>query len=174
MITPDSERTLNTTLAVNSQYNESDIDAELIAASEWLFIEGYKLTDDGGAAAVEKALYYAKKHDTRVAVSCSDKFIIDVFGDRLRSVLKSTDLVICNEAEGTALAQEEDWTQAHKALKSTSTTLCSREANMVRTCSGTAKKHRSQRTRSPLLMPPVLATCMPEHFLYGVLERSFT
>ena len=118
MITPDSERTLNTTLAVNSEYDETHVDEVLIQHSEWLLIEGYKFTDDTGAAAVDKALFYAKKHDTHVAVTCSDKFIVDVFGNRLRATLKSTDLVICNESEGMALADEGEWQGAYKSLKS--------------------------------------------------------
>ena len=76
LITPDGERTLNTTLAVNTEFSRSSISEELIKASEWLYIEGYKLTDDNGAEAVDHALFYARKHGTHVAVSCSDGFII--------------------------------------------------------------------------------------------------
>jgi len=116
LITPDGERTLNTTLAVNTEFSRSSISEELIKASEWLYIEGYKLTDDNGAEAVDHALFYARKHGTNVAVSCSDGFIIDVFGDRLRNVLKQSDLVFCNENEGTMLAQTETADEAYRHL----------------------------------------------------------
>lgn len=118
MITPDSERTLNTTLAVNGHYSTRNINEEIIKRSEWIYIEGYKLTDDSGAEAVDMAAFYARKHGTNIAVSCSDAFIIDVFGDRLRSVLNHTDLIFCNEREGMALAGEEDRDEAVKALRS--------------------------------------------------------
>lgn len=118
MITPDSERTLNTTLAVNTNFSRKNINEELIKRSEWIYIEGYKLTDDNGAEAVDMAAFYAKKHGTNIAVSCSDAFIIDVFGDRLNEVLKNTDLIFCNEREGCALAAEDDVNNAVSALRS--------------------------------------------------------
>jgi sugar/nucleoside kinase (ribokinase family) len=119
LITPDSERTLNTTLAINTDFSRRHVDENLIKASEWVYIEGYKLTDDNGAEAVDHALFYAKKHDTRVAISCSDGFIIDVFGDRLRSVLQRADLVFCNEREGTGLAQTDSVHDAYNYLVAT-------------------------------------------------------
>jgi sugar/nucleoside kinase (ribokinase family) len=119
LITPDSERTLNTTLAINTDFSRRHVDENLIKASEWVYIEGYKLTDDNGAEAVDHALFYAKKHDTRVAISCSDGFIIDVFGDRLRSVLQRADIVFCNEREGTGLAQTDSVHDAYNYLVAT-------------------------------------------------------
>ena len=118
MITPDSERTLNTTLAVNATFDRSHIQEDLIRASEWIYIEGYKLTDDNGAEAVDVALFHARKHGTNVAVSCSDGFIVDVFGDRLRTVLSGCDLVFCNEREATALAGTESADEAYAVLTS--------------------------------------------------------
>jgi len=118
MITPDSERTLNTTLAVNAAFDRTHIREDVIRSSEWIYVEGYKLTDDNGAEAVDLALFHARRHGTSVAVSCSDGFIVDVFGDRLRSVLKSADLVFCNEREASALAGAEDGDEAFAALSS--------------------------------------------------------
>lgn len=118
LITPDSERTLNTTLAVNQHFTREHVREDVIAASEWLYIEGYKLTDENGAEAVDVALYYAKKHNTNIAVSCSDGFIVDVFGDRLRTVLRHTQLVFANEREAAALAGEEGADAAYAKLAS--------------------------------------------------------
>jgi sugar/nucleoside kinase (ribokinase family) len=53
-----------------------------------------------------------------VAVSCSDGFIIDVFGDRLRPVLDQASLVFCNEREASSLAQVEHGNEAYRALAS--------------------------------------------------------
>jgi len=117
LITPDGERTLNTTLAINTEFNKKNINEQLIKDSEWLYIEGYKLTDENGAESAEVAAFYAKKHGTNIAVTCSDGFIVDVFGDRLRSILKSADLVFCNEREGCALAEEEKAVAAYQRLR---------------------------------------------------------
>jgi len=118
LITPDSERTLNTTLGVNVEFERKNISEELIKRSEWIYIEGYKLTDDTGAEAAEMAAFYANKHGRHIAVSCSDGFIVDVFGDRLRSILKQASLVFCNEREACSLSQEETGDHAFAALSS--------------------------------------------------------
>lgn len=118
LITPDGERTMNTTLAVNTDFTKLNIDEQLIKNSEWLYIEGYKLTDDNGAESAEVAAFYAKKHQTNIAVTCSDGFIVDIFGDRLKSILKSADLVFCNEREGCALANEDVADSAFRKLTS--------------------------------------------------------
>lgn len=118
MITPDGERTLNTTLAANLSYRRSMIDEQVVKNSEWVLLEGYKLTEENGAESLDFAAFTARKHGTRVAVSCSDKFIVDVFGDQLRSILRNADMIFCNESEGSALAQEESAEASFAALKS--------------------------------------------------------
>ena len=119
LITPDAERTLNTTLGANLSYTRRMIDEELIKRSEWVLLEGYKLTEEDGAEALDLAAFTARKHNTRVAVSCSDKFIVDVFGDQLKSVLRKADMIFCNELEASTLAHEEVADAAFRSLKST-------------------------------------------------------
>ena len=171
MITPDSERTLNTTLAVNANYGPPHLQEGLIKGAEWLYIEGYKLTDDTGAEAIDHAAYYARKHGTSIAVSCSDRFIIEVFGDRLRSILKHTDLVFCNEVEAQTLAEEESLEAAHAAL-------CSEFRNVVLTMGdkGSHIAWNGRRVTVPAYkVTPVDATGAGDMFagafLYGVLNR---
>ena len=171
LITPDSERTLNTTLAVNTNFSRQHVNEDLIKASEWLYIEGYKLTDDSGAEAVDMAAFYAKKYDTNIAVTCSDKFIVDVFGDRLKGVLKHTDLIFCNEVEASALAEEEDVNNASKALQS-------RFRNVVLTMGnkGSIVKWDGREATVPAYaVDPVDTTGAGDMyaagFLYGVLHR---
>ena len=171
MITPDSERTLNTTLAVNQNYGPGHVDEDVIRASEWLYIEGYKLTDDAGAEAVDRAAFYARKHGTYIAVSCSDRFVVDVFGHHLNSILKHTDVVFCNEVEGQALAQEESLDDAHAALRS-------RFRNVVLTMGDRGSHiawngHEVEVPAYPIV--PVDATGAGDMFagafLYGVIHR---
>ena len=42
LITPDKERTMNTYLGATEFLTEIDIDEELIAQSDWLYLEGYR------------------------------------------------------------------------------------------------------------------------------------
>ncbi len=171
LITPDSERTLNTTLAVNTEFTKSNINEELIKSSEWIYIEGYKLTDDNGAEAVDKAVFYARKHNTNIAVTCSDGFIVDVFGDRLRSVLRSADLVFCNETEGKALSDTDSVDEAYRELTS-------RFRNVVLTAGTSGSKVRwygVDAVAPAYKIDAVDATGAGDMyagaFLYGVLHR---
>ena len=99
MITPDSERTLITALGVNTKHNKSNINEDLIKRSEWLYIEGYKLTEADSLDAVFHSVEIAKNAGTKVATSFSDKFIVDFFREPLDNLINSSDLIFCNELE---------------------------------------------------------------------------
>lgn len=107
LITPDSERTMITSLGANTQHSKVHIDEDLIKQSEWLYIEGYKLTEKDSAEAVFHSIDIAKENGTKVAFSFSDKFIVDIFRDPLEKVIAKSDLIFCNEMEGKAFSGEE-------------------------------------------------------------------
>ncbi|MBI2793955.1 MAG: adenosine kinase [Ignavibacteria bacterium] len=172
LITPDRERTMITTLGVNIQFSRKNVDEQLIAQSEWLYIEGYKLSEEEGADAIEIAAFYARKHGTNIAVSCSDTFIVNEFGDRLESLLSSTDLIFCNEREGRSLANEENADDAYMAL-------ASRYRNIVFTmgAAGSKLKWNGKECDIPAYAIPVVDTTgagdmYAGAFLYGVLHRQ--
>lgn len=100
LITPDAERTQLTCLGINSSFNADHIREETIARSEWLYVEGYKLSEQSGVEAISEAIGYAKKHNTKIAVTFSDNFIVNVFRNELAEAVKSADLIFCNETEG--------------------------------------------------------------------------
>src|SRR5438132_7802716 len=82
LITPDAERTMRTSLAVSSHLAARHVDEERIAASEWLFIEGYVFANPHtGQHAIHEALRVAKARGVKVAVTCSDAFVPQVFAD---------------------------------------------------------------------------------------------
>jgi len=99
LITPDSERTLNTCLAATAEFSVDNIDEELIARSEWIYFEGYKFSEESSTQAIFKMLELAKKHNTKIAVTFSDTFITELFRDSLSKVAESSDLIFCNENE---------------------------------------------------------------------------
>jgi sugar/nucleoside kinase (ribokinase family) len=104
IITPDAERTMRTCLAVSSHLAARHVDADRVKKSEWLFIEGYVFANpETGQTAIREAIKIAKANGTKVAITCSDAFIVNVFGDALREALKQTDLLFCNETEACAL-----------------------------------------------------------------------
>src|SRR5436309_14655110 len=100
VITPDAERTMRTCLAVSSHLAAKHVDEERIKNSEWLFIEGYVFANPAtGQTAIREAIQLAKKHKTRIALTCSDAFVVNVFGDAFNEALKEADLLFANEVE---------------------------------------------------------------------------
>ena len=118
IVTPDAERTMRTCLAVSSHLAAKHVDAARILDSEWLFVEGYVLANpDTGQGAVREAIRLAKQHGTKIALTCSEAFIVEVFGDAFRSALAQTDLLFCNAAEAMAVTETVDAWMAFTKLK---------------------------------------------------------
>jgi sugar/nucleoside kinase (ribokinase family) len=118
VITPDAERTMRTCLGVASHLSARHVEERLIQNTEWLFIEGYLFANPNtGQTAIREAIRQAKRHGTKIAVTCSDAFVPQVFGDALHSALEQTDLFFCNEGEACAVAQAANGAEAFAKLK---------------------------------------------------------
>jgi sugar/nucleoside kinase (ribokinase family) len=118
IVTPDAERTMRTCLAVASHLAERHVDAERIRKSEWLFVEGYVLANPAtGQGAVRAAIQQAKAHGTKVALTCSEAFIVEVFPDAFRPALAQTDLLFCNATEAMAVTGTGDAAAAFAKLR---------------------------------------------------------
>lgn len=118
IITPDAERTMRTCLAVSSHLSDRHVDEERIKNSDWLFVEGYLFANpDKGQGAVRQAISLARKHGTKVAVTCSEAFIVSIFGEPFHEALKQTDLLFCNETEAAALAKGTSAEDSFRKLK---------------------------------------------------------
>ena len=118
VITPDAERTMRTCLAVSSKLAARHVDAQRIAASEWLFIEGYVFANpDTGQHAIRDAIRIAKENGTKVALTCSDAFIPEVFGEPFRAAMADSDLLFCNAPESVAVTQAADAQEAFAKLQ---------------------------------------------------------
>lgn len=117
MITPDARRTMRTSLGVAGEIGPQHVDPETVANSHWLFLEGYLLPcGEDGQGAVRKALAAAKEGNTKVALTCSDKFIVEHWGEVVREVIAQTDLLFANEFEAMALTGAPSAEQAFQAL----------------------------------------------------------
>ena len=117
IITPDAERTMRTCLAVSSHLAARHVDPDRVKKSEWLFIEGYVFANpETGQTAIREAIKIAKANGTKVAITCSDAFVVNVFGDALRDALKQTDLFFCNETEACAVTGATTAEDAFKKL----------------------------------------------------------
>lgn len=119
VITPDAERTMRTCLAVSSHLSDKHVDEDRIKNSEWLFIEGYVFANPAtGQQAIRESICIAKAHGTKIAVTCSDAFIPNVFGDAFHEALAQCDLLFCNAPEASAVTKQETSEKAFAAIKS--------------------------------------------------------
>ncbi|MCX7736323.1 MAG: adenosine kinase [Candidatus Kapabacteria bacterium] len=117
LITPDSERTMNTCLGATGQFNANHIDENLIIRSNWLYTEGYKLSSEKSAEAVIKSIEIAKKNYVKVAVTFSDVFITENFRSVLELIVKKSDFIFCNEQEAISFTQTSNIDEAVQELK---------------------------------------------------------
>lgn len=119
VITPDAERTMRTALAVSSHLAARHVDAARIQNAEWLFLEGYVLANpETGQEAVREAVRHARAHGTKVALTCSEAFIVEIFGDAFRATLADTDLLFCNASEAMAVTGASTPAEAFSRLDS--------------------------------------------------------
>jgi sugar/nucleoside kinase (ribokinase family) len=118
LITPDAERTMRTCLAVSSHLSDRHVDEDRIRQATWLFIEGYVFANpETGQHAIRRAIEVAKKHGTKIAITCSEAFIPEVFGEVFHEALQSTDLLFCNAPESMAVTKTASSSAAFQALR---------------------------------------------------------
>lgn len=106
-VTPDEQRSMSTYLGAAREFSPADIDADEIAASEILYIEGYLWDAPTAKAACIKAMDIARGAGTKVAFAMSDPFLIGRYGDEFRQMLDGFDIIFANEDEAKALFRVE-------------------------------------------------------------------
>lgn len=100
MVTPDSERTMHTFLGITSDVSVSELVPDSLAASKWLYIEGYLVSSDSARAAVLEARRQARAAGARIALTFSDPAMVRFFKAGLAEMLDDgVDLLFCNEEE---------------------------------------------------------------------------
>src|SRR6202162_408544 len=114
LVTGDGERTMNTYLGAAQELMPSDIDADQVAASAFVYLEGYLWDPKNAKEAFVKAATIAHDAGRQVALTLSDSFCVDRYrGDFLDLMRKGTvDLVFANEAELHSLYQTSDFDTA--------------------------------------------------------------
>src|SRR5215468_5748100 len=91
---------------------------ERIKNSEWVFLEGYALANPAnGQAAIREGIRVAKQHGTKIALTCSEAFIVNLFGDAFSEALRHADLLFANASEARALTKTDSAEAAFAKLK---------------------------------------------------------
>lgn len=100
MVTPDTERTMHTFLGITSDVAVEELVPEALAASQWLYIEGYLVSSDSARAAVLEARRIARANGVKLALTFSDPAMVRFFKAGLVEMLDDgVDLLFCNEEE---------------------------------------------------------------------------
>jgi len=120
LVTPDAERSMNTYLGASAGLGVAQLDEDAIAASEFLYIEGYLVTSPTGLAAAVRAREVAEAAGVPVAVSFSDPGMVEHFPDGFRQILgDGVDLVFANDAEARGWTGCSDLEAAAERLRGT-------------------------------------------------------
>lgn len=106
LVTPDGERTMRTALSVASSFSAQHVPESVIAAHDWVLLEGYFLTgSEENFAALLKTIELARRSGVRIAFAASADFVIENKREEiLRDILPAVDMIFTNEGEAMKLA----------------------------------------------------------------------
>ena len=113
VVTPDAQRTMNTYLGASAQLGPADVDHELVARAQVLYLEGYLWDEPDAKAAYRLAARTAHDAGNRVAFTLSDAFCVDRHRQEFLELVESeVDVLFANEAEITSLYQVDEFDDA--------------------------------------------------------------
>ncbi len=108
LVTPDSQRTMNTYLGACVNLTVDDIDAALIQSAQVTHLEGYLYDEPHAKEAFHKAAAIAHEAGRKVSLSLSDRFCVDRHhSDFFRLVDHHVDVLFANRVEIQALCKKE-------------------------------------------------------------------
>ena len=100
MVTPDAERTMNTSLGVTGDLQVTALDPEVIQNSQVIYLEGYLITSDVSRATAIEAKRIAQEAGVKVIATFSDPGLTQYFKPQLEELFAGgVDLLFCNEEE---------------------------------------------------------------------------
>ena len=118
LITPDAQRTMNTFLGASVELTQKDVDQELIAQSEIIYLEGYLFDRKTAKQAFIAAAGYAHQANHKIALTLSDSFCVDRHRkDFLSLVEDHVDILFGNEDEIKSLYSEQSLNDAINAVR---------------------------------------------------------
>ena len=117
LITPDSERTMNTYLGANRYFNATDINPKSIAEADYFHFTGYMWDTQSQKAAVERAIEIAHAFNTRITFDIADPFAVGRNRDAFLSLISDhVDVVFANSEEARFLFNNYDALECCKSM----------------------------------------------------------
>lgn len=113
VVTPDAQRTMSTYLGASAQLGPADVDHDLVARAQVLYLEGYLWDEPDAKAAYRLAARTAHDAGNRVAFTLSDSFCVERHRAEFLDLVESeVDVLFANEAEITSLYEVERFDDA--------------------------------------------------------------
>ena len=109
LITPDSERTMNTFLGANRLFGPNDINPKMIHAADFFHFTGYMWDTDSQKQSILKGISIAEESGTKISFDIADPFAVSrnrlAFLDLIE---KHADIVFANNEEARILFDNYD------------------------------------------------------------------
>ncbi|MDD3365682.1 MAG: adenosine kinase [Sphaerochaetaceae bacterium] len=117
LITPDSERTMNTYLGANRFFSASDIIEKSIAEADYFHFTGYMWDTQSQKSAIERALEIAHQAKTRITFDIADPFAVGRNRDDfLHLIANHVNVVFANNEEARILFNNYDAFECCKSM----------------------------------------------------------
>ena len=117
LVTPDGERTMQTSLGAAAEIDTPDVDLDRIAASKFAYVEGYLFGSPTGSKAAIASMEAAKNAGVTVSLTLSDPGMTEFFIEQFRNATREyVDLLFCNQFEAMIYAGVKDRDEAIKIL----------------------------------------------------------
>lgn len=117
LLTPDSERTMNTFLGANRHYGQYDICEQSIQQTDFFHFTGYMWDTASQKAAMLRALDIAAKSDTHVSFDIADPFAVGRNRDTFLQLINDyADVVFANSEEARILFDNYDPYECCKSM----------------------------------------------------------
>lgn len=109
LVSPDGERSMSTYLGASVDLVADDLDIDMLANTDWLYLEGYLFDTPEAKAAYARAIWATKRGKGKTSITLSDPFCVDRHRDDFRTLIRDEiDLLFANKAELLSLCETDD------------------------------------------------------------------
>ena len=117
LITPDSERTMNTSLCINQEYSKENVNIKALKEADYFYFTGYMWDTDSQKDALLEAINEARKGGTKIVFDLADPFAVNRSRDDFLSMIHHHyDIVFANRDEAKLLFNSETVEESVKEL----------------------------------------------------------
>ncbi|AHC73482.1 ribokinase family sugar kinase [Candidatus Endolissoclinum faulkneri L5] len=108
LVTPDTQRSMNTFLGACVNLISDDISEDMLAAAQMVYLEGYLWDQPESQKVFFKAIEIAHRTNGKIAMSLSDSFCVERYRADFKNLVKRhVDLLFANEMEVLSLFESD-------------------------------------------------------------------